>query len=256
VGEIIQPGKLASGSNVRRPRWADARAVWIVGRFLSATNNRRRQRFRVSRPCNNAKGRRIRFAAVAKAVLNCNMGIFFYPHPPDRMTMPASGSSRSDWASPNFHYHPLRCPCDGLASFARSSATSRRKVAPPYASSPPPPGGSRSPDSHREPLTIELNLKGSLDPEGTGVAGVTGHGPRLHLRIETNTTGRKGRTRSKPMPTTCGSSSSNLPKDTIRPSDDGPWTVVGSRRGSARTAVDLALASPQLVTSQFCYDDA
>jgi hypothetical protein len=105
---------------------------------------------------------------------------------------------------------------------------------------------------------IDQNLNGSMDPEDVGVAGVTVTAIDSTGATQTATTGADGTYTLETDAPNLRIEFSNLPNNVQpgRVTDTSGPLVRFLDANSDRTAVDLALAAPQLVTTQFNYDDA
>lgn len=105
---------------------------------------------------------------------------------------------------------------------------------------------------------IDQNLDGFQDPEDVGVAGVTVTATDSTGATETATTGADGTYTLQTNADNLRIAFSNLPNNALpgRVTDTSGPLVRFLDANSDRTAVNLALAAPQLVTTQFFYDDA
>jgi hypothetical protein len=105
---------------------------------------------------------------------------------------------------------------------------------------------------------IDQNLNGSMDVEDVGVAGVTVTATDPTGVTQTTTTAADGTYTLATNAPNLRIEFSNLPPNTLpgRVTDSSGPLVRFLTANSPRTGVDLALDAPQLVTTQFYYDDA
>src|SRR4051794_18701539 len=105
---------------------------------------------------------------------------------------------------------------------------------------------------------LDLNLNGSQDVEDVGVPGVTVKAADATGATLTATTGADGTYTIESDADNLRIEFTGLPDGTLpgRVTETSGPLVRFLAAGSDRTAVDLALSAPQLVTTQFFYDDA
>jgi SdrD B-like domain/Domain of unknown function DUF11 len=105
---------------------------------------------------------------------------------------------------------------------------------------------------------VDLNLNGVQDIDDLGAAGVTVTATDANGAVETVTTAADGTYTLQTSADVLRIAFSNLPRNTIagRVTDTAGPLVRFLDADSNRVAVDLALTAPNLVTTQFFYDDA